>query len=82
MRLVNGRFLSSLAHPSGELIGPRAPLAPKAGCEDWVEATSDTALPPRLPPAVPLSLVVEVPDEDGAGELTVGAGDGVVVLGW
>jgi hypothetical protein len=46
MRLVNRWVLSKLVHPSGELMGPRAPLAPKAGREDDV-ADAGAAAPVR-----------------------------------
>jgi hypothetical protein len=36
-------------HPAGELIGPRAPLAPKAGGDDWLAAAADEAVAPELP---------------------------------
>jgi hypothetical protein len=51
MRVVNGYFLSSLAHPSGELIGPRALLAPNAGVDDWLAGPAEAVcelLPPEL----------------------------------
>ena len=30
-------------HPSGELIGPSAPLEPNAGCDDWVTTGAEAA---------------------------------------
>ena len=42
MRVVKGYFLSSAAHPSGELMGPRAPEAPNAGVEDRLAGVAET----------------------------------------
>ena len=61
MRLVTaGSFLAD--HPSGELIGPRAPLAPKAGVEAGLRATAAVAVVPEFAGRVDVSgLVREVP---------------------
>jgi hypothetical protein len=77
MRLVNGYFLSSIAHPLGELIGPRAPPAPNAGVEAWLaEVVADI---PELVPELALETWV-----GGFARVVVGGGDGEALawLGW
>ena len=64
MLLVNeGPFVAD--HPSGELIGPSAPLEPKAGCEEWFAVGAEAAAAELEESTGELAAADELEDRDG-----------------
>jgi hypothetical protein len=71
-------LLSGPAQPSGELMGPRAPLAPKAGCDEWPDrAVLAESVAVELVPPEFAGVSLDVPLEPALVE-----GEYVGSLGW